>query len=67
MIGTTSGIAVKCNSGRFNYYDGRIEGNTSTIPEVPNQVEYLYEPAEYTDDETGYKYCILEWMRSTEG
>jgi hypothetical protein len=62
-VGATTGIGVKNYNGFFNYYDGRLEGNTAAKPEIPTKVEYLYEPFVYNDTETGNEYCILEWMR----
>ncbi len=60
---TVSGVGVKNIGGSFNYYDGKIMGSTSAKPEIPTKIEYLYEAIDYTDDETGHPYCILEWMR----
>ena len=62
-VGTVTGIGVKNAAGSFNYYDGKIMGNTQAKPEIPTKIEYLYEAIDYTDDETGHPYCILEWMR----
>ena len=59
----TTGIAVKNAGGKFNYYDGKLMGSTSSMPETPTKVEYLYEPVEHIDDATDYKYVQLEWMR----
>ena len=59
----TTGIGVKNAGGKFNFYDGKIMGNTSHMPETPTKVEYLYEPVEHIDDATDYKYVQLEWMR----
>ena len=59
----TTGIAVKNAGGKFNYYDGKLMGNTSSMPETPTKVEYLYEPVEHIDNVTDYRYYILEWMR----
>lgn len=62
-IGTNTGIGVKNNTGKIYYYDGRITGSTAAMPEKPAGVEYLYEPKDYVDEETGYHYRVLEWMR----
>ena len=59
----TTGIGVKNAGGKFNFYDGKIMGNTGHMPETPTKVEYLYEPVEHIDDATDYKYVQLEWMR----
>lgn len=63
-IGTTTGIGVYKNLGRFKYYDGIITGSTSAIPrdKISSDVEHLYEPTFHTD-ENGYDVCILTWMR----
>ncbi|MBQ4030637.1 MAG: InlB B-repeat-containing protein [Bacilli bacterium] len=66
-VGTNQGIGVKNNNSRFKYYDGKILGSTSAKPELATDIEYLYEAIDYTDSETGYKYCILEWMRNSGG
>ena len=58
------GIGVKNEStGKIYYYDGKITATTTAMPENPAGVEYLYEPRDYVDEETGYHYRILEWMR----
>ena len=59
-------IAVKNNTGKVFFYDGKITGQTAAMPENPAGVEYLYEPKDYTD-ENGYQYRILEWMREQPG
>ena len=63
-IGTTSGIGVYKNLGRFKYYDGVITGSTSAIPrdKITTDVEHLYEPTFHTDA-NGHDVCILTWMR----
>ncbi|MGN1338416.1 MAG: hypothetical protein ACI4WW_08080, partial [Candidatus Coprovivens sp.] len=61
-IGTTSGIGVKIDNGYFNYYDGKVTGSTSSIPDTISEVEYNYERVNYTDDD-GYQYSILEYMK----
>ena len=63
-IGTTSGIGVYKNLGRFKYYDGVITGSTSAIPrdKITTDVEHLYEPTFHTDA-NGNDVCILTWMR----
>ena len=63
----TTGIGVKNAGGHFRYYDGIIIGSTSAKPEVASDIEYLYESFDYIDDETGYEYSILEWMRKIGG
>ena len=65
--GTRTGIAIKNNTGKVYYYDGKITGSTAAMPEKPTGVEYLYEPKDYIDEETGYHYRVLEWMREQAG
>ena len=66
-IGTSSGIGVKnANGGKVYYYDGKITGSTTAMPENPAGLEYMYEPKDYTD-ENGYQFRILEWMREQPG
>ncbi len=62
-IGTNTGIGVKNAGGRFKYFDGKLVATTDPKPEVPTEVEYLYEPKDFVDEVTGYKYTILKWMR----
>ena len=66
-IGSYKGIAIKNNTGKVYYYDGKITGSTAAMPEKPAGVEYLYEPKDYVDEETGYHYRVLEWMREQAG
>ena len=66
-LGTSNGIGIKNDSQGLSYYDGKIVASSTPLPENPNAVEYLYEPTEFTDEETGYKYVILKWMRETGG
>jgi len=63
-IGTTTGIGVYKDVGRFKYYDGIITGSTWAIPRdnISSDVEHLYEPTFHTD-ENGHDVCILTWMR----
>ena len=62
-----TGIGVKNAGGHFKYYDGIIIGSTSAKPEVASDIEYLYESFDYIDEDTGYEYSILEWMRKVGG
>ena len=64
-VGTNTGYGIKIDGGALKYYDGKIIGNTNAMSNLASEVEYMYEVKTYTDSETGYKYCILEWMRST--
>ncbi|MBR3378004.1 hypothetical protein IKG50_01605, partial [Candidatus Saccharibacteria bacterium] len=66
-IGTTTGIGVKnANGGKVYYYDGRITGSSSAMPENPTATEYMFDPKDYTD-ENNYHYRILEWRREQPG
>ena len=62
-IGTASGIGVKKINGLFKYYDGIITGSTNAKPETTTEVEYNYEVKTYISEETGYEYCILEYLK----
>ena len=62
-IGTTSGIGVKKVSGYFNYYDGKLVGSTSAKPDATSEVEYDYEVSTYNEEDTGYEYNILEYIK----
>ena len=61
-VGTT-GIGVKKNNGYFKYYDGKIMGSTNAKPDTTTDTEYNYEAVMHTDQETGYEYCVLEYMK----
>ena len=61
-LGTNSGIGIKKENGTFKYYDGKILARHTALPEIPNEVEYLYEPKTFVDDDN-HNYCILKWMR----
>jgi len=58
-------IAIKNETGKIYYYDGKIMGQTAAMPDNPAGVEYLYEPKDYA--ENGYQCRILEWMREQPG
>lgn len=61
-VGST-GIGVKRVNGTFNYYDGKIIGSTAAKPDTTTNTEYNYEVVTNIDTETGYEYCILEYMK----
>ena len=61
-VGTT-GIGVKKNNGYFKYYDGKIMGSTNAKPDTTTDTEYNYEAVMHQDQETGYEYCVLEYMK----
>jgi len=64
-IGSTYGYAVYNNNGFFNFYDGKIIGSTKArYKDGSSGVEYNWEIREHTDEETGYNYCIIEFMKS---
>ena len=58
-----TGTGIKSVSGGLYFYDGRITGSTTAMPDTPAGVEYVYEPRFYTDADN-YQYTILVWMRS---
>jgi hypothetical protein len=63
-IGSSTGIGAHNDSGKVNFYDGRITASSMPFQPseyLPTEAEYRYEPREYTDGD-GYKYVILEWM-----
>ena len=62
--GTTRGIGVKKTNGSFNFYDGIIRASKYAKPETTTNVEYQFEVTTYVDDETGFEYAVLEWMRN---
>ena len=62
-VGSTTGIGVKnASGGKVYFYDGRITGSTSAMPENPTATEYMFDPKDYLD-ENNYHYRILEWRR----
>ena len=65
-IGTTSGTGIKKLAGGFYFYDGKIIGSTEAKPEIASATEYLHETKE-TQGEDGYFYCVLDWIRQTDG
>ena len=65
-IGTTTGYGVKNESGRVDFYDGRITGSTHPMPDmptIPTKAEYHFEVRSYTDID-GYQYIILQYIQS---
>ena len=64
-LGSTNAVGImnENNNGAIRYYDGKVVAINTTLSDEPNEVEYLYEPKEFIDEETGYKYVILKWMR----
>lgn len=62
-IANTNGIGVKKVNGYFKYYDGKIIGSTNAKPDTTTEVEYNYETKFYNETDTGYEYCVLEYMK----
>jgi hypothetical protein len=64
--GSTTGIGISMGEGDYNYYDGKVAGNTNykVDGDITTYVDPLYQVKEgtYIDPETEieYKYCILE-------
>jgi hypothetical protein len=66
-IGSSAGIGIKnASGGKVYYYDGRITGSTSAMPENPTATEYMFDPKDYVDEDE-YHYRILEWRREQPG
>ena len=65
-IGATEGYGVIYNSGRFNFYDGKIIANTQTLNKAPTNAEHVWEPCTFTNTQTTPTtfYTILKWMRN---
>ncbi len=61
--GNSRGIGVKKTNGSFNFYDGIIRASKFAKPETTTNVEYQYEVTTYVDENTGFEYAMLEWMR----
>ena len=61
-IGISSGIGAKRTSGTFRFFDGKLEGSTSSNPEAPTQIEPNYIVKKYTSVTTGNEYAILECL-----
>jgi len=62
--GKSRGIGVKKINGAFNFYDGIIRASKYAKPDTTTNVEYQYEVTTYVDENTGYEYAILEYMRN---
>jgi hypothetical protein len=63
-VGTT-GIGVSMGNGTFNYYDGYIMGSTSPRAQgdITSATDLNYQVVTRLDEETGYNYCILEFIK----
>ena len=63
-VGTTTGIGVSMGNGTLNYYDGKLVGSTSArgTNDITSNIEKNYQVVTYTDEVTGYQYCILEYI-----
>ena len=62
--GKSRGIGVKKVNASFNFYDGIIRASKYAKPETTTNVEYQFEVTTYIENDTGYEYAILEWMRN---
>ena len=62
--GKSRGIGVKKINGSFNFYDGIIRASKYAKPETTTNVEYQFEVTTYVDENTGFEYAILEYMRN---
>nr|MCR4580971.1 hypothetical protein [Bacilli bacterium] len=62
--GSTTGIGSSMGNGTMNFYDGKIIGSTRARAEgdITSAVEKNYQVVTRTDEETGYQYCILEFI-----
>ena len=66
VVGSTTGYGVKNESGRVNFYDGKITGSTHPMPDmpaIPTKTEYHFEVRTYTDADN-YQYIILQYIQS---
>ena len=64
-IGTTTGIGLSMGNATFNYYDGKLVGSTSArgLTDITSNTEKNYQVINGEEEETGYKYCILEFIK----
>lgn len=60
-----NGIGISMGNGTFNYYDGKIVGSTTARVDgdIISSTEKNYQVVTFTDEETTYKYCILEFIK----
>lgn len=58
---STIGVGVKKDNGSFNFYDGKVIGSYSAIPDTITSSELYYEAMSHYD-ENNYEYKILEYM-----
>ena len=63
-IGTDNGYGIRIGNGTFNYYDGKFSGSTAPRGslDITSNIERNYQVVTYTDEVTGYQYCILEYI-----
>jgi hypothetical protein len=59
-IGTTTGYGLYKQNGYYNFYDGKIVGNTLPRNDTPSKVEKNWEPIDKDDEE--YPYSILKYI-----
>ena len=62
--GKSRGIGVKKLNGSFNFYDGIIKGSKYAKPETTTNVEHQFEVTTYVEEDTGFEYAVLEWMKN---
>ena len=65
-IGTSTGIGVKNNTGRVNFYDGIITGSTHPMPDmpdIPTKTEYHFEARLQTNPDNNQS-VILKYIQS---
>jgi len=64
-IGTTTGVGVRMGDGSFNFFDGYITGSTSPrgAGDITTRTDKNYQVVTKHDNETGYDYCILEFIK----
>lgn len=60
-----NGVGVSMGNGTFNYYDGKIVGSTTAraLGDIISETEKNYQVITLVDEETTYKYCILEFIK----
>ena len=59
-IGSTSGTGITTGEADLYFYDGKVVATTTPRSGFLNGTEDGYDLKEFTDPNTGYKYCILD-------
>ncbi len=64
-IGTSTGVGVRTGDGFLAFYDGYFTGSTSPrlATDTTSLIEKNYQVVTKQDEETGYNYCILEFIK----